>query len=311
MKNQKFTKEEIAEAAKRIRKRILGLTIDRGGCYLAQACSSAEIVTTMYMSILNLGPSLGDPDAQPFPGVPGPDNMDYPKGSLYNGYNYKDPDYSKDRFFVSCCHYASVIYCTLVEAGRMSERAIEKFNVDGWNMEMIGAEHSPGFENTAGSLGQTVSIAAGTAHAYKMKGHEGKIYCMLSDGELEEGQVWEAAMFAGAKKLDNLCVIVDNNNLQIDGPIDEVNSPYPIDKKFEAFNFHVINVADGHDFAQLAAAFAEARTIKGQPTAIICKTIKGKGVSFMENNAGWHGKAPNAEEYKIAMADLERIGEAL
>ena len=217
MKNQKFTKEEIAEAAKRIRKRILGLTIDRGGCYLAQACSSAEIVTTMYMSILNLGPSLGDPDAQPFPGVPGPDNMDYPKGSLYNGYNYKDPDYSKDRFFVSCCHYASVIYCTLVEAGRMSERAIEKFNVDGWNMEMIGAEHSPGFENTAGSLGQTVSIAAGTAHAYKMKGHEGKIYCMLSDGELEEGQDYECFQAASFYGLDNFIVVVDVNHQQLEG----------------------------------------------------------------------------------------------
>ena len=118
-------------------------------------------------------------------------------------------------------------------------------------------------------------------------------------------------MFAGAKKLDNLCVIVDNNNLQIDGTLEEVNSPYPIDKKFEAFNFHVINVEDGHDFEQLAAAFAEARTIKGMPTAIICKTVKGKDVSFMENNAGWHGKAPNEEQYKIAMADLERIGEAL
>ena len=118
-------------------------------------------------------------------------------------------------------------------------------------------------------------------------------------------------MFASAKKLDNLCAIVDNNNLQIDGTLEEVNSPYPIDKKFEAFGFHVINVADGHDFDQLAAAFAEARTVKGQPTVIICKTTKGKGVSFMENNAGWHGKAPNEEEYKIAMADLERIGKSL
>ena len=118
-------------------------------------------------------------------------------------------------------------------------------------------------------------------------------------------------MFAAAKKLDNLCVIVDNNNLQIDGTIEEVNSPYPIDRKFEAFNFHVINVEDGHDFEQLAAAFAEAKTVKGQPTAIICKTTKGKGVSFMENNVGWHGKAPNEEQYKVAMADLERIGETL
>ena len=149
------------------------------------------------------------------------------------------------------------------------------------------------------------------AAAAKVQGKEYRTYTLLGDGELEEGQVWEAAMFAGAKKLDNLCVIVDNNNLQIDGPLDQVNSPYPIDKKFEAFNFHVINVADGHDFNQLAAAFAEARKIKGQPSAIICKTVKGKDVSFMENDAGWHGKAPNEDQYKIAMADLERIGEAL
>ena len=149
------------------------------------------------------------------------------------------------------------------------------------------------------------------ALAAKLMDKDYRTYTLLGDGELEEGQVWEAAMFAGAKKLDNLCVIVDNNNLQIDGTIEEVNNPYPIDKKFEAFNFHVINVEDGHDFEQLAAAFAEARATKGMPSAIICKTLKGKGVSFMENSVGWHGKAPNAEEYKIAMEDLERIGEAL
>jgi len=167
MPEKNYSNEEIARTATNVRKRILGLTIERGGCYLAQACSSAEIVSTLYMNIMNLGPSLGNPDAQPFPGVPSPTNMDYPKGSLYNG--SQEPD--KDRFFVSCCHYASVIYCALVETGRMSAEAIDKFNMDGWNMEMIGAEHSPGFENTAGSLGQTVCIAAGTAHAYKMKGN--------------------------------------------------------------------------------------------------------------------------------------------
>ena len=269
MKNQKFTKEEIAEAAKRIRKRILGLTIDRGGCYLAQACSSAEIVTTMYMSILNLGPSLGDPDAQPFPGVPGPDNMDYPKGSLYNGYNYKDPDYSKDRFFVSCCHYASVIYCTLVEAGRMSERAIEKFNVDGWNMEMIGAEHSPGFENTAGSLGQTVSIAAGTAHAYKMKGHEGKIYCMLSDGELEEGQDYECFQAASFYGLDNFIVVVDVNHQQLEGWTKDVMNIEPLADRFEAFGWKAVTV-NGHDIEALQEAAKVEHT--GKPLVLLCQT---------------------------------------
>ena len=169
----------------------------------------------------------------------------------------------------------------------------------------------PGIDMSTGSLGQGISCAVGIAAAAKVKGKSYRTYTLLGDGEIEEGQVWEAAMFASAKKLDNLCAIVDNNNLQIDGTLEEVNSPYPIDKKFEAFGFHVINVADGHDFDQLAAAFAEARTVKGQPTVIICKTTKGKGVSFMENNAGWHGKAPNEEEYKIAMADLERIGESL
>ena len=144
-----------------------------------------------------------------------------------------------------------------------------------------------------------------------MSGDSYRTYTLLGDGEIQEGQVWEAAMFAGSRKLDNLVVIVDNNGLQIDGPIDEVNSPYPIDKKFEAFNFHVINVADGNDFDQLKAAFDEAKATKGMPTAIIAKTLKGKGVSFMEGQVGWHGKAPNDEEYAIAMADLEKVGEAL
>ena len=159
MSKTAYTNEEIKRAAHNVRKRVLGLCIDRGGCYLTQACSSAEILNTLYMRILNLGPSLGNPDAQRFPGVPGPENMNYPKGSLYNGFDYANPDYTRDRLFFSCCHYAVVLYCSLVECGRLGEKAIEKFNVDGWNMEMIGAEHSPGFENTAGSLGQTVSIA--------------------------------------------------------------------------------------------------------------------------------------------------------
>jgi transketolase len=149
------------------------------------------------------------------------------------------------------------------------------------------------------------------ALAGKMDNADYRVYTLLGDGEIQEGQVWEASMFAGHRKLDNLVVIVDNNGLQIDGKIEDVCSPYPIDKKFEAFNFHVINVEDGNDFDQLAAAFKEAKETKGMPTAIIMKTVKGKGVSYMENNAGWHGKAPNDEEYAIAMADLEKVGEAL
>ena len=163
---------------------------------------------------------------------------------------------------------------------------------------------------SSGSLGQGISAAVGMALGARMSGADFRVYTLLGDGEIEEGQVWEAAMFAGHRKLDNLVVIVDNNGLQIDGKIEDVCSPYPIDEKFRAFNFHVVNI-DGNDMQQIREAFAEARSTKGMPTAIIAHTLKGKGVSFMEGQAGWHGKAPNDEEYKIAMADLERIGEAL
>ena len=164
---------------------------------------------------------------------------------------------------------------------------------------------------SSGSLGQGISAAVGMAISAKMSNDSYRVYTLLGDGEIQEGQVWEAAMMAGHRKLDNLVVIVDNNGLQIDGDIEQVCSPYPIDKKFEAFNFHVINVADGNDMEQLRAAFAEARQTKGMPTAIIMKTVKGKGVSFMENQASWHGTAPNDEQYAVAMADLEKAGEAL
>lgn len=159
---------------------------------------------------------------------------------------------------------------------------------------------------SSGSLGQGISAAVGMAISAKLSNDDYRVYTLLGDGEIQEGQVWEASMLAGHRKLDNLVVIVDNNGLQIDGKIEDVCSPYPIDKKFEAFNFHVINI-DGNDFDQIDAAFKEAKATKGMPTAIICKTVKGKGVSFMENNAGWHGKAPNDEEYAIAMADLAKI----
>ena len=166
-------------------------------------------------------------------------------------------------------------------------------------------KHIPGVDMSSGSLGQGISAAVGMALSAKLSNDDYRVYTLLGDGEIQEGQVWEAAMFAGARKLDNLVVIVDNNNLQIDGKITDVNSPYPIDKKFEAFNFHVINVADGNDMDQLRAAFEEAKTVKGQPTAIIAKTVKGKGVSFMENQASWHGTAPNDEQYEVAMNELQ------
>ena len=171
-------------------------------------------------------------------------------------------------------------------------------------------KHIPGVDMSSGSLGQGVSAAVGMALSAKMSGEDYRTYTLLGDGEIQEGQVWEAAMFAGARKLDNLVLIVDNNGLQIDGNIADVCSPYPIDKKFEAFNFHVINI-DGNDFKQIAAAFAEARQTKGMPTAIIAKTVKGKGVSFMENQVSWHGTAPNDEQYEIAMEELRKAGEAL
>ena len=164
---------------------------------------------------------------------------------------------------------------------------------------------------SSGSLGQGLSVAVGMAAVGKYDKKDYRVYTLCGDGEIQEGQIWEAAMWAGFKKLDNLVVVVDNNNLQIDGAISEVNSPYPIDKKFEAFNFHVIHVADGNDFAQLAEAFKEARETKGMPTAIIAHTLKGKGVSYMEGQVGWHGKAPNDEEYAIAMEELGKAGEAL
>ena len=172
-------------------------------------------------------------------------------------------------------------------------------------------QHTPGLDMSSGSLGQGISAAVGMALSAKLRNKSYRVYTLLGDGEIQEGQVWEAAMFAGARKLDNLVVIVDNNGLQIDGKIEDVCSPYPIDKKFEAFNFHVINVADGNDFDQLDAAFKEAREVKGMPVAIVMKTVKGKGVSFMENQASWHGTAPNDEQYAVAMEDLKKVEEAL
>jgi transketolase len=270
-----YSKEEVENSAMNIRKQILKLAIERGGCYLAQACSSAEILSTLYMRILNLGESLGSMQALPFPGVPTPENMDYPKGSLYHGDQL--PQY--DRFFISPAHYASVVYCALCECGRISAEAIEKFNVDGWNMEMIGAEHSPGFENTAGSLGQTISIAAGTAHARKLKKESGKVYVLLSDGELEEGQVWESMEAASFYKLDNLVVYIDLNGQQVEGYTKDVFDIEPLDKKFEAFGCKVVKI-DGHN----VTALEEASKVEhdGKPLIVICKTNPAHGIPMLE-----------------------------
>ncbi len=225
----------------------------------------------------------------------------------------KDPKKAdRDRFVLSKGHTAPGLYSVLAHRGYFPvEDLLTLRKLGSYLQGHPDMKHIPGVDMSSGSLGQGISAAVGMALSAKLSNEDYKVFTLLGDGEIQEGQVWEAAMFAGHRNLDNLIVIVDNNGLQIDGKIEDVCSPYPIDKKFEAFNFHVINVENGNDMEQLAAAFAEARTVKGMPTAIVMKTTKGKGVSFMENNAGWHGKAPNDEEFAIAMAELEKAGEAL
>ena len=225
----------------------------------------------------------------------------------------KNPKWEdRDRFVLSKGHTAPGLYAALAQRGFFPEEDLLTLRQIGSHLQgHPNMNLTPGVDMSTGSLGQGVSAAAGMALAAKYQGKSCRVYTLLGDGEIQEGQVWEASMFAAAKKLDNLCVIVDNNGLQIDGPVDVVNSPYPIPEKFESFGFHVVRVADGNDFDQLRAAFAEARATKGVPTAIVMKTVKGKGISYMENQVGWHGKAPNDEEYAIAVKELEEAEEAL
>ena len=225
----------------------------------------------------------------------------------------KDPKKAeRDRFVLSKGHTAPGYYATLANKGFFPVEDLTTLRKVGSYLQgHPDMKHIPGVDMSSGSLGQGISAAVGMAISAKLNDASYRVYTLLGDGEIQEGQVWEAAMLAGHRKLDNLVVIVDNNNLQIDGTVEEVNSPYPIDKKFEAFNFHVINVADGNDFDQLDAAFKEAREVKGMPVAIVMKTVKGKGVSFMENQASWHGTAPNDEQYAVAMEDLKKVEEAL
>ena len=273
--------QELKKTANQVRKNIVTAVYYAKAGHPGGSLSAADIYTYLYMEEMKV--NHADP---------------------------KNPD--RDRFVLSKGHTCPGLYGVMAERGFFDREELKTFRHVGARLQGHPSMHYlPGIDMSSGSLGQGISCAVGMALAAKLQDKDYRTYTLLGDGEIQEGQVWEASMFAAAKKLDNLCVIVDNNNLQIDGTIEEVNSPYPIDSKFEAFNFHVINVEDGHDFEQLAAAFAEAKTVKGQPTAIICKTTKGKGVSFMENNVGWHGKAPNEEQYKVAMADLERIGETL
>ena len=272
---------ELQKTANEVRKGIVsGVHAAKAG-HPGGSLSAAEIFTYLYFEEMNVDPK-----------------------------NPKDPN--RDRFVLSKGHTAPGLYATLAEKGYFpKEDLLTLRHLGSYLQGHPDMKHIPGVDMSSGSLGQGISAAAGMALGAKLQNKDFHVYTLLGDGEIQEGQVWEAAMFAGAKKLDNLVVIVDNNDLQIDGRVGDVNTPYPIDKKFEAFNFHVINVADGNDFEQLKAAFDEAHTVKGMPVAIIAKTLKGKGVSFMEDQAVWHGKAPNDEEYKVAMAELEKAGEAL
>ena len=273
-------KLKLMKTANEVRKDIITAVHSAKAGHPGGSLSAADIFTYLYFEELNIDPQ--DP---------------------------KKAD--RDRFVLSKGHTAPGLYAALAERGFFPKEDLTTLRHTGSYLQGHPDMKSiPGVDMSSGSLGQGVSAAVGMAIAAQISGADYRVYTLHGDGEIQEGHVWEAAMLAGLRKLDNLVVIVDNNNLQIDGAIDEVNSPYPIDKKFEAFNFHVINI-DGNDFDQIGAAFKEARTVKGCPTAIIAKTVKGKGVSFMENQAGWHGKAPNDEEYKIAMADLEKEGEAL
>lgn len=276
-----MTNLELQKMAVEVRKGIIeGVHAAKAG-HPGGSLSAADLFTYLYFEELNVDPA--DP---------------------------KKAD--RDRFVLSKGHTAPGLYAALANRGFFPVEDLLTLRHIGSHLQGHPCiQHTPGIDMSSGSLGQGISTAVGMALAAKLQGKEYRTYTLLGDGEIQEGQVWEAAMLAGFRKLDNLVVIVDNNGLQIDGPVDQVNSPYPIDKKFEAFNFHVINVADGNDMAQLRAAFDEAKTVKGMPTAIIMKTVKGKGVSFMENQVGWHGKAPNDDEYAVAMNDLKEAGEKL
>ena len=270
---------ELQKQANEVRKGIVTAVHSAKAGHPGGSLSAADIFTYLYFEEMNIDPA--DPDKE-----------------------------DRDRFVLSKGHTAPGLYSALAHRGFFPVEDLTTLRKLGSYLQGHPCIHIPGVDMSSGSLGQGISAAVGMALGAKLSGKDFRVYTLLGDGEIQEGQVWEAAMFAAHRKLDNLVVIVDNNNLQIDGAIDEVCSPYPIDKKFEAFNFHVINV-DAHDFDAIRAAFAEARATKGQPTCIVAKSVKGKGVSFMENNAAWHGTAPNDEQYAQAMADLEKIGEEL
>ena len=271
---------ELQKTANEVRKGIVTAVHAAKAGHPGGSLSCADIMTYLYFEEMNIDP--------------------------------KDPKKAdRDRFVLSKGHCAPALYSALANRGYFPIEDLTTLRKLGSHLQGHPCmQHTPGVDMCSGSLGQGVSVATGMALSGKLSNESFRVYTLLGDGEIEEGQVWEAAMFAGHKKLDNLVVIVDNNNLQIDGAVTDVCNPYPIDKKFEAFNFHVINI-NGNDFDEIRKAFEEAKNTKGMPTAIIAKTLKGKDVSFMENQIGWHGKAPNDEQYAIAMSDLEKVGEAL
>ena len=275
-----MTDNELKTMAAQVREGIVTAVYSAASGHPGGSLSAADVYTYLFFEEMNIDPK-----------------------------NPRDP--KRDRFVLSKGHTSPGYYSALAHRGFFPVEDLKTFRKLGSYLQGHPCmNETPGVDMSSGSLGQGLSAATGMALAGKLKGEDYRVYSLLGDGEIQEGQIWEAAMFAGAHNLDNLCVVVDNNNLQIDGCVADVCNIYPIDKKFEAFNFNVINI-DGHDFAQIRDAFAKARETKGKPTAIIMKTIKGKGVSFMEGSCDWHGKAPNDAEYEIAMADLEKVGEAL
>lgn len=270
----------LKKTANEIRKGIVTAVHSAKSGHPGGSLSAADILTYLYFEEMNVDPK-----------------------------NPKKED--RDRLVLSKGHIAPALYSTLANRGFFPVEDLTTLrHVGSYLQGHPDMKHIPGVDMSSGSLGQGGSAAVGMALAGKLDNADYRVYCLFGDGEIQEGQVWEAAMFAGARKLDNLVFIVDNNGLQIDGNIEEVCSPYPIADKFKAFNFNVIEI-DGHDFEQIGNAFKQAKETKGMPTAIVAKSVKGKGVSFMENQASWHGTAPNDEQYAQAMADLEKIGEAL
>ncbi len=276
-----MNKLELQITANEVRKGIVTAVHSAKAGHPGGSLSAADIFTYLYFEEMNIDPK-----------------------------NPKKPD--RDRFVLSKGHTAPGLYSALAQRGYFPVEDLKTLRHLGSYLQgHPDMKHIPGVDMSSGSLGQGISAAVGMALSAKLTNDDYRVYTLLGDGEIQEGQVWEAAMFAGFRRLDNLVVIVDNNGLQIDGPVDQVCSPYPINEKFKAFNFHVIDLKDGNDMDQIADAFKEAKNTKGMPTAIIAHTVKGKGVSFMENQVGWHGKAPNDEEYATAMEDLRKEGEAL